>query len=119
MLDMASRRTYPTSADERPAWLRQLPGYADLAPMLHDSAPPGAKGDWQVQMTVPQELGTYDEILDPLVMLAVLAFGAARVEEKLTEVVQVCRAAGKSWTLIGEALGMTKQAAWERFSGED
>jgi hypothetical protein len=87
--------------------------------MMKDSAPPGTKGDWQVEMTVPQELGTYDKVLDPLVMLAALAYGAARVEEKLTEVVQVCRAAGKSWTMIGEALGMTKQAAWERFSGED
>jgi hypothetical protein len=26
---------------------------------------------------------------------------------------------GVSWTRVGEALGVSKQAAWERFSGED
>jgi hypothetical protein len=35
------------------------------------------------------------------------------------EVVRVCRDNGKSWTQIGEVLGVSKQAAWERFSGED
>jgi hypothetical protein len=40
--------------------------------------------------------------------------------EKLTrESVQRARAAGHSWTQIGEALGVTKQTAWERYSGED
>ena len=33
--------------------------------------------------------------------------------------VGVLRARGISWTRIGEALGVSKQAAWERFSGED
>ena len=40
--------------------------------------------------------------------------------DKLTrESVKHARDAGHSWTQIGEALGVTKQAAWERFSGED
>jgi hypothetical protein len=29
------------------------------------------------------------------------------------------RTRGVSWTRIGEALGVSKQAAWERFSVED
>jgi ATP-dependent Clp protease ATP-binding subunit ClpX len=29
------------------------------------------------------------------------------------------RARGVSWARIGEALGMTRQSAWERFSGEE
>ena len=33
--------------------------------------------------------------------------------------VGVLRGRGISWTRIGEALGVSKQAAWERFSGED
>ncbi len=33
--------------------------------------------------------------------------------------VAVLRDRGISWTRIGEALGVSKQAAWERFSGED
>ncbi len=33
--------------------------------------------------------------------------------------VSLLRSRGVSWTRIGEALGVSKQAAWERFSGED
>lgn len=33
--------------------------------------------------------------------------------------VAVLRERTISWTRIGEALGVSKQAAWERFSGED
>ena len=33
--------------------------------------------------------------------------------------VAVLRERGISWTRIGEALGVSKQAAWERFYGED
>jgi hypothetical protein len=33
--------------------------------------------------------------------------------------VEVLRNRGISWTRIGQALGVSKQAAWERFSGED
>ena len=40
--------------------------------------------------------------------------------DKLTrESVRRARAAGHSWTQIGEALGVTKQTAWERYSEED
>jgi uncharacterized NAD(P)/FAD-binding protein YdhS len=40
--------------------------------------------------------------------------------EKLTrESVQRAREAGHSWTQIGDALGVTKQTAWERYSAED
>ena len=40
--------------------------------------------------------------------------------DKLTrESVRRAREAGHSWTQIGEALGVTKQTAWERYSGED
>jgi hypothetical protein len=29
------------------------------------------------------------------------------------------RAMGVTWARIGEALGITRQSAWERFSGEE
>jgi hypothetical protein len=37
------------------------------------------------------------------------------VEKLLYQSVQAARAAGHSWADIGEAMGRTKQAAWERF----
>jgi hypothetical protein len=119
MLDVARRRAYPASPDELPDWLAQRPGYELMIPTLKDSAEAGAVGDWQVSMAVPADLASIADVLDPLVMLAGLGFGVARIEEKMTEVVAVCRAGGASWTEIGQVLGMTKQAAWERFSGEE
>jgi hypothetical protein len=43
----------------------------------------------------------------------------AQVEETLTRWVRRARALGATWARIGEALGMTRQSAWERFSGEE
>jgi hypothetical protein len=33
--------------------------------------------------------------------------------------VRRARALGATWARIGDALGMTRQSAWERFSGEE
>ena len=45
------------------------------------------------------------------------AHGAEKAIDKvLREQVGRARRAGCSWTDIGEALGVSKQAAWERFS---
>jgi hypothetical protein len=47
------------------------------------------------------------------------ARGVERALDKLLrEQVHQARAAGCSWTEVGAALGTSKQAAWERFSGE-
>ena len=43
----------------------------------------------------------------------------SQVDAALHNQVGMLRARGVSWTRIGEALGVSKQAAWERFSGED
>jgi ClpX C4-type zinc finger len=55
-----------------------------------------------------------------------LLSGLAKVQAVVTQAdaavhdhVDVLRRRGISWTRIGEALGVSKQAAWERFSGED
>jgi hypothetical protein len=43
--------------------------------------------------------------------------GLARAVDKLQRhLVQHARDAGQTWTEIGKALGVTRQAAWERFS---
>ncbi|MBX3195681.1 MAG: hypothetical protein KF727_11370 [Microbacteriaceae bacterium] len=40
----------------------------------------------------------------------------ALAESELRKAVLAARAAGDSWTIIGAALGVTKQAAQQRFS---
>jgi ATP-dependent Clp protease ATP-binding subunit ClpX len=42
-----------------------------------------------------------------------------RVDRAVTAIVRRLRARGISWARIGEVLGMTRQSAWERFSGEE
>ena len=85
--------------------------------MTEDVEFPG--GTWRVAMLMPADLSVTEGFVDPLVLLVVLAHGAANVDDKVREVVAYCRTQGKTWTEIGQAFGMTKQAAWERFSGEE
>jgi hypothetical protein len=56
---------------------------------------------------------------DLLKHLPRVATAGAQVERQLTGWVRQARDRGITWTRIGEALGMTRQSAWERFSGED
>ncbi|HEX6519875.1 MAG TPA: ClpX C4-type zinc finger protein [Streptosporangiaceae bacterium] len=48
-----------------------------------------------------------------------VAAARALVEQDLTVWVRRARELGATWARIGEALGMTRQSAWERFSGEE
>lgn len=43
----------------------------------------------------------------------------SQVEHNLHEWVGVLRTRNVTWTAIGGALGITRQSAWERFSGEE
>lgn len=65
--------------------------------------------DWESKMS--------DE--DLLTTLPRVAALEAQVEQQLAGRVRQARSRGITWTRIGEALGMTRQSAWERFSGED
>lgn len=42
-----------------------------------------------------------------------------QIEQSLRTWVQELRRRGVTWARIGQALGMTRQSAWERFSGEE
>lgn len=48
-----------------------------------------------------------------------IAAAGAQVEQNLVEWVHRSRVLGATWARVGEALGMARQSAWERFSGED
>ena len=56
---------------------------------------------------------------DLLAHLPRVALAAEQVERHLTSWVRLARGRGITWTRIGAALGMTRQSAWERFSGEE
>jgi ATP-dependent Clp protease ATP-binding subunit ClpX len=78
---------------------------------LEDEPKPGvdAVASWQQRLS--------DEEL--LAHLPKIAAAAEQVQRHLTAWVRQARERGITWTRIGEALGMTRQSAWERFSGED
>ena len=59
---------------------------------------------------------TVDEVL---ANLALVAAAGAQVEQNLAAWVSKARSLGATWAKVGEALGMTRQSAWERFSGEE
>ncbi|EFC78808.1 ClpX C4-type zinc finger protein [Parafrankia sp. EUN1f] len=55
-------------------------------------------------------------------MLSHIPRVAAHIEQAEADLrswVQELRRRGVTWTRIGEALGITRQSAWERFSGEE
>ena len=51
-----------------------------------------------------------------LANLPMIAATATQVGSFLADWVQLARDRGLSWTEIGQALGVSRQAAWERFS---
>jgi len=63
-----------------------------------------------------QQAGDLDAVLENLPRIA---RAAVLVEETLTGWVRRARELGATWARIGEALGMTRQSAWARFSGEE
>jgi hypothetical protein len=57
-----------------------------------------------------------DQMLDHVPRIAGTG---GRVEAALRAWVLELRRRGVTWARIGESLGMTRQSAWERFSGEE
>ena len=51
--------------------------------------------------------------------LANVARARAQVEESLLGWVRRARTLGATWAQIGDALGITRQSAWERFAAEE
>ena len=53
------------------------------------------------------------------VRLSSAARATDEAERRLRGMVDELRGRGVTWARIGDALGVSRQAAWERFSGED
>ncbi len=57
-----------------------------------------------------------DALLERMVQVAA---SRDRVDQTVGMVVRMLRDRGVTWARIGEALGTTRQSAWERYSGEE
>jgi hypothetical protein len=75
----------------------------------------GSRGSEELSIPHWQTM-TDDEMLE---LLPRVASVATQVEDNLRVWVQRLRERGLSWARIGAALGMARQSAWERFSGEE
>lgn len=83
-----------------------------LAQLVIDAREPG-----KVPRLAPwQAASDVDAVLENLPRIA---RAEALVEESLAGWVGRGRELGATWARIGEALGMTRQSAWARFSGEE
>ena len=74
------------------------------------SAPPGT------QLPAREEAMTDEEIL---ALLPRIASVSEQTDASLQRLVTVLRGRGVTWARIGAALQITRQSAWERFSGEE
>ena len=63
-----------------------------------------------------EQAGSLDVVLAHLPKVAA---ARAQVEETLQGWVGQARSLGATWAQVGDALGMTRQSAWERFAPDD
>jgi len=71
---------------------------------------------------MPAGMTSWEEDLDlerVLESLPRMAAVGAQAEDNLGRYVKRARDLGATWAIIGASLGMTRQSAWERFSGEE
>jgi hypothetical protein len=69
----------------------------------------------------PAEIPAWERMTDEQILdlLPRIASTASQVEASLQQWVLRLRGRGVAWSKIGAALGMARQSAWERFSGEE
>lgn len=69
----------------------------------------------------PRSIKAWEGLSDEELLSEMVRAHAAHqnVDRAVAHHVAALRARGVSWARIGEALGMARQSAWERFSGED
>ena len=69
----------------------------------------------------PPSVRTWDDLDDEGLLAEMVRIHESRhlVDDAVAQVVARLRGRSVTWARIGEALGMTRQSAWERFSGEE
>jgi hypothetical protein len=78
-------------------------------------------GDRSTGHGAPPAIKSWDGLSDDELLAEMVRAHAAHqnVDRAVKRHVAVLRERGVSWARIGEALGMTRQSAWERLSGEE
>lgn len=74
-----------------------------------------------VEADAPPDLTAWYRLSDDQLLSEMVRAHAAHqnVDRAVRRCVAALRTRGISWARIGEAMGMTRQSAWERFSGEE
>ncbi len=85
----------------------EILGHEPLEPQEPSELP--ARPRWEERLSD-------DELLAALPGIAATS---ESIERELATWVRTARTRGITWTRIGTAMGMTRQSAWERFSGEE
>ena len=134
MNGMARRKGPARPLEDMPGWMRSLKGFDELKVKHLDAGsehvagergldmgdqPSFRSGTWRIAIAIPRDIGEAAERTDPILLLPGLAHAIDELEAKVGEIVNYSRGSGRSWAQIGEALSISKQAAWERFSGEE
>src|SRR5581483_8060598 len=129
---MAKKQMFGLPESQR--WLRLLNGAGDPSQIWRDHAfwktaaqrpdddPPRSSfpsGTWRLELELPVDLGDLPDEIDVLAVIVGLADCQKRLEMKLKETVLTARSRGRTWETVGLALGVTRQAAWKRFSPGD
>jgi hypothetical protein len=86
------------------------------------AAAPKAADDAEAAEQAPRPVAPWEADMPLETVLDVLpkiATTAAQTEENLRMFVGKARDLGATWTQVGAALGIARQSAWERFSGEE
>ena len=78
--------------------------------------PKGQPAEPKAELAAWGESMTDEQILDLLPRVAAVG---AQTEASLQRLVAILRARRMTWARIGSALQVTRQSAWERFSGEE
>ena len=81
---------------------------AGCVELLEDQSPAPKVRPWEIEHSL-------DDVLH---MLPEVVSAVAQVDDYLVHWVRKARLLGATWARIGEAMGMTRQAAWERFSSD-
>lgn len=84
-------------------------------PAAPDPAAAGSAGS-PPQVAPWEQQTSLEEILAALPRVAA---AGQQAQQYLAHWVRQARSLGGTWAQIGAALGMTRQSAWERFSGEE